>query len=196
MRIGFDIDGCMTDDDEYRLAFMSKYAYENGMDILDDPCGYEHKASFWNREVEREYRQVYHEDYMRNVSPRYHCAEILKKLHDEGHQIILITGRYPGFYDTEEGKKVRSITEEWLKKNEIVYDKLVFTGFPKVEYIRNENVDLMVEDYDGTILDCLRYFPVFCYDNRYNRDLTDERVTRVYSWYDLYRKFHRQFFND
>lgn len=192
MRIGIDIDGCITNEDEYRRAFMDKYCLEKGYPYLDDPYGYEIKASWWTHKIEDDYRSLYQETYFRYAIVRYGCKEVLNRLKEEGHEIYLITGRYPAFFDTEEGKKTRAITREWLMKNEIPFDKLVFTGFPKTQYIKAENVDVMIEDYEGTIRDCVKEFPTYCFDNSYNRGLELENMTRIYSWYDFYRKFHER----
>ncbi len=193
MRIGIDIDGCLTNEDDYRLAYVYKYCLEKGIQRPDEPYWYEYKASFWNNELEEDYRKYYHENYMKHIEPRYGAKEVLAKLQEEGHTIILITGRYPGFEDSERGKRCRDITEEWLRVNEIPHDSLVFTSFPKIQYICDQRVDIMVEDFDETLKDCVKHFPTFCYDNRYNMGLELENMTRFYSWYDFYGLFHQMY---
>ena len=66
MKIGIDIDGCMIDEDEYRLSYMSKYCFEHGLPEPDLPHAYEHNASWWDWEMEHAYRPHYHNDYYRN----------------------------------------------------------------------------------------------------------------------------------
>ena len=46
----------------------------------------------------------------------------------------------------------------------------------------------MIEDSPSTIEAINKIVKVLCYDNRYNRDLKLDNVTRVYSWYDIYNK--------
>lgn len=41
MRIGIDIDGVLTDDDQYLLDCTSKYCYENNRKGFVNPYGYE-----------------------------------------------------------------------------------------------------------------------------------------------------------
>lgn len=196
MRIGIDIDGCLCDDDEYRLAYIFKYCDDHNLPTPDMPYGYEYKATWWGHEHETGWRDEYFDDYMENVPVRYGVLDIFRRLMDEGHEIILITGRWPGYEDSPRGMNVRERTQHWLVKNRIPYDKLVFTSFPKIEYIKKENIDVMVEDFDETISDCVKYWPTFCYDNRYNVGKDMENMTRFFSWYDFYRKFHEQIIKD
>jgi len=186
MRIGIDIDGCLTNEDDYRLAYVYKYCLERGIRRPNEPYSYEYKDSEWTHGMEEDYRSHYHEAYIQNTPVRLGAKEVLTLLREEGHTIILITGRYPAFEDSERGKRCRDLTEEWLRKNEIPYDALVYTGFPKISYIQKQNVDIMVEDFDETIKDCVKHFPTYCFDNRYNSTLKLDNMTRFYSWWDFY----------
>ena len=190
MRIGVDIDGCICDDDNYRLAYIYKFCLEKGLKEPDLPYGYEFKATFWSNELEEAWRDEYFDNYMQNVPVRYGVNEVFEWLHNEGHEIYLITGRWPACQQNEKGAHVREETEKWLKKNNIYFDKIVYTGFPKVDYIKKENIDVMIEDFEETLSDCSKIWPTFCYDNRYNQNLVLDNMVRFFSWYDFYRKFH------
>ena len=74
-----------------------------------------------------------------------------------------------------------------LRKNGIYYDELMFTGFPKIDYVRPKHCDLFVEDAPFTVDTMSLEIPVLLFDNPYNQDYTGKNVTRVYSWYDIYR---------
>ena len=123
MKIGIDIDGVLIDDDQYRLDTMAKYCFENNLPRIDYPYKYESKCK-WNDETKKDYRNQYYFEYVKNAPIRRYASEVIKKLHDDGHKIVIITGRYKTTEDSEIGKKMRNDTEQWLNKNNIIYDKI------------------------------------------------------------------------
>ncbi len=179
MKIGIDIDGVLTDISRFYLDYGAKFALENNIDEIANPNGYEieeilnleegtHKK-FWNQ---------YDNYYTKAKYTREFAPEVIEKLKNEGNEIYLITARNP-----EEEKW----TTNWLKENNIYYDKLVFTD-RKDKYCKDNNIDLMIEDSVSNILEISKLIPVICLDNRYNKECEGENITRCYSWYDIYSK--------
>ncbi len=188
MIISIDMDGVMLDDDRYRLDYISKLLFETDHRLMDRPYFYEEKCSFWEvKEENRIYDPIYFE-YIRNAEPNRFVSEITHKMHEDGHILKVITGRHYGDYADERGEYVRKESENWLIKNNIYYDKLVFSGFPKIKSFKEEGSELIIEDFPKTIATCSEFCPVFMYDTISNRGFEHDNVTRVYSWYDLYQK--------
>lgn len=75
-----------------------------------------------------------------------------------------------------------------VKKNNIEYDKIIFTKPPKINEILENKIDIMIEDSPTTINELVKVVKVLYYDTRYNRKIEHEHITRVYSWYDIYMK--------
>lgn len=187
MNIGIDIDGVLADDDTYRLDTMSKYCYENNIPDLDYPYKYENKCN-WSEEVLDDYRNKYYFEYIKNVPARRYASEVIKKLHDEGNKIIIITGRYKTQENSEIGKQMRNDTFNWLNKNKIVFDEICYVHSPKVKEIQEKNIDIMIDDSPEVLPEVVKYTKVLCFDNRYNVNLQYDNMIRVFSWYDIYRK--------
>lgn len=187
MIIGVDIDGVLIDDDTYRLDYMTKYCYENGLPDIDNPYAYEAKCD-WTEDILYDYRKKYFFDYIKNAPVRSFASEIIKKLHDEGNKIVIITGRYKTTENSEIGEQMRNDTVNWLNKNNIIYDEIYYAHCPKIKEVKENNIDIMIEDSPSTILELAKITKVLCYDNRYNRDLECSNMVRVFSWYDIYRK--------
>lgn len=187
MKIGIDIDGVLMDDDTYRLDTMTKYCYENNLPDLDNPYKYENKCN-WSEEIKDDYRAKYYFEYVKNMPARAFASEVIKKLHDEGNEIIIMTGRYKTYEDSAIGEEMRKNTVDWLNKNNIIYDKICYAPCPKIKEIKENNIDIMIDDNSEIIPDIAKITKVLCYDNRYNRDLICNNMTRVFSWYDIYRK--------
>lgn len=191
MNIGIDIDGVLTNDDDYILDFTSKYCYENNIKLFDNPNEYEYRKLNWNKDIINDYRNKYFLSYIKNEPARKFANEIIKKLRLEGHKIFIITARYKTAENGTIGdENVRECTLNWLRKNEIEYDKIIFTKIPKVKEILENKIDLMIEDSPTTINELVKVVKVLYYDTRYNRNIKHENIIRVYSWYDIYMKIN------
>lgn len=189
MRIGIDIDGVLTNDDDYLLDCTSKYCYEHKLEGFIDPYEFEYEKLNWDQEMIDNYRKEYFFwKYVDEEPPRKFAAEVIKKLKEDGHTIYIITGRNRSNEDSEIGQKMRDKIKAWLEKNEIIYDKLMFADCPKIKEITENKIDIMIEDSPTSIPVICDVTHVFCYDTRYNRNLNCDNMTRVFSWYDIYRK--------
>ena len=189
MNIGIDIDGVLMDDDTYRLDTMTKYCYENNIGNLDNPYKYESKC-IWNEEIKEDYRQKYYFEYVKNIPAKMYAAEVIEKLHNEGNKIIIITGRYKTQEDSEIGQKMRNYTVNWLKNNNIIYDEICYAHCPKIEEVKENNIDVMIDDNPEVVKEIVKYTKVLCFDNRYNTKVQYDNMTRVFSWYDIYMKIN------
>lgn len=67
-------------------------------------------------------------------------------------------------------------------------DKITFGKKYTLSTVWEKNIDIMIEDSPGVIPEIVKVTKVLCFDNRYNRDLIYNNMTRVFSWYDIYRK--------
>lgn len=189
MNIGIDIDGVLTNDDDYILDFASKYCYENNLEGFKDANLYEYRKLDWDKNTINNYRKKYFLNYIKNEPARRFSSEIIKKLREDGNKIFIISARYKtaenGNIDNE---NIKECTLNWLRKNKIEYDKIIFTKPPKTKEIIENKIDIMIEDSPTTIKELVKVVKVLYYDTRYNRNIEYENMIRVYSWYDVYMK--------
>lgn len=190
MIIGIDMDGVLIDDDTYRLDHITKYCYENQLPNIDNPYAYERKCT-WNKEITEDYRKKYFFDYIKNAPSRKFASEVIQKLHKEGNKIIIITGRYKTREESEIGKQMREDTVNWLNKKNIIYDEICYAQSPKTKEIKEKKIDIMIDDSPDVISEAVKITKVLCFDNRYNINLKYQNMTRVFSWYDIYRKINQ-----
>ena len=59
----------------------------------------------------------------------------------------------------------------------------------KREKCINKKIDIMVEDKASNVIKISDVIPVLCFDAPYNLGVEKENVTRVYSWYQIYKYF-------
>jgi uncharacterized HAD superfamily protein len=185
MNIGIDIDGVLIDDDTYRLDNISKYCYENNLSRIPNPYEFEIKYN-WSDIVELDYKDKYYFDYVKNAPIRKYAKEVIDKLREDGNKIIIITGRYKTKENTKIGKQMREDTINWLNKNGIIYDEVCFANCPKVKEVIDNKIDVMIDDSPEVLEEVSKVTKVLCFDNRYNKDISNSNITKVYSWYDIY----------
>lgn len=191
MNIGIDIDGVLTNDDDYILDCTYKYCYEHNLKGPDNPDFYEYAKFDWDENAIDDYRKEYFLKYIKNEPSRKFASEVIKKLRADGDKIFIITARYK---TAENGKlnneSIKDCTLNWLKNNDIEYDKIIFTNPPKTKEIIENKIDIMIEDSPLTIGELVKCVKVLYYDTRYNKGIEHERITRVYGWYDIYMKIN------
>ena len=181
----------MTNDDDYILDFTSKYCYEHDLKGFDNANLYEYRKLNWDENTINDYRKEYFLNYIKNEPARKFASEVIKKLRDEENKIFIISARYKtAEYGKINNENVRECTLDWLRKNKIEYDKIIFTKPPKVNEILENKIDIMIEDSPTTINELVKVVKVLYYDTRYNRSIEHENITRVYSWYDIYMKIN------
>lgn len=191
MNIGIDIDGVLTNDDDYILDFTSKYCYEHNLTGFNNANLYEYRKFNWDENIINDYRKEYFLNYVKNEPARKFASEVIKKLREDGNKIFIITARYKTAENgTFENENIKECTLDWLRKNNIEYDKIIFTKPPKVNEILENKIDIMIEDSPTTINDLVKVVKVLYYDTRYNKDIENENIIRVYSWYDIYMKIN------
>ncbi len=189
MRIGVDIDGVLTDIYNYMLDYGSKFFIDLKGRHISNPNAYDSDEIFGATQAED--IEFWNSDFNHYswTAPRPFACEVLNRLKLEGHEICVITNRANGedstFFSDESMKK---IVARWLKKYKLNYDKLIFSTGNKLAEIKENKIDVMIDDAPSNVLALSKIIKVLCYDCRYNQNLEGKNITRVFSWYDIYDK--------
>lgn len=183
MRIGIDVDGVLTDVQDYVFEAGAKYAYEHGYNMTNwKKDEYNTKDMFrWSEEIDDDFWISILDDYSKSEKPKICAPEVVRKLKEMGHSIYIITARYSM---TEEDKKEgtqENNLKVWLEKHDIPYDKLIFAQRKKKAIIENE-IDVMIEDSPYNIADVEDHTKIIVFDNIYNKGVEHRRVN---SWYEV-----------
>lgn len=181
MRIGIDIDDTITN--SYRLIFeqIGKYYNVNSYTLIEKGYKYEDILADERRfpNYQKFSRDVV-EGLIPNVSIKHGAKEIIKRLKDEGNEIIIITAR-----DDIEFSDPLNLTINFLKENDIYYDELHIAIKNKGKFCRENNIDVLIDD---SIKNCTsaksNEIPHLLLDNTFNRD--NQELKRVYGWEDVY----------
>lgn len=189
MRIGIDIDGVLTDIERFQLDYGSKYWFEKNIGEIINPSSYRVFELFGNnKELNEQFWNDHRKIYGINVKAREFASEVIKKLKEQGNEIYIITARYFTDENSDKGEETRLIVKEWLENNEIVYDRLIFSGENKLQICIDNKIDLMIDDSVENVNNISTAIPVICFDASYNRECNGKNIIRCYSWYDIYSK--------
>lgn len=193
MRIGIDIDGVLTDIERFQLDYGSKYCFENNIGEIINPKGYKIFEIFReDKKMNMDFWNEYRELYGTKEKIRPFASEIIKKLKEDGHEVYIITARYFTNENTKRGEETREIVKCWLENSKVIYDKLIFSGEDKLQCCIDNKIELMIDDSVENINKISNMIPVICFDAGYNRECVGEKVSRCYSWYDIYSKINKR----
>ena len=190
MKIGIDIDGVLTDIEKWQLDYGSKFYYENYNKGIINYKGYETNEIFDSKqECDDLFWNLYFKDYSINIEARKFASEVIEILKKEGNEIYIITARgsflshSSNVMSKEENE---NIVIEWLSKNNIFYDKIIFSPEDKLDICIKNDIDIMIEDKVDNIKRISLQIPVICFNAGYNEECEGQNIYRVYSWYDIY----------
>ena len=94
MRIGIDIDGVLTNIEQYLIDYLSKYCIENNIKFNIGISNYKVSKSFnITNEQEDDFWNEYLENYAINEKARPFAAEVIKKLKEDGNEIYIFESR-------------------------------------------------------------------------------------------------------
>lgn len=185
--LGVDIDGVITNFQDYVFEYGAKFAYENGYDLkgMYKYSYYSAGIFNWNQEVDNDFWYSILEKYSREERPRILASEVIHKLKEDGWKIHLITARCSMKEEDIKNKKIERILEEWLKKHDIPYDVLDFSGSDKREALKKYDIDIMIEDSPKNIEQLRHICPIIVFDAMYNKECIGDDIIRVNSWYEI-----------
>lgn len=190
MRIGIDIDNCISNFDDTLLKEYLKHDKElRNTGIINENPECLRKGMFdWTDEEENSFYNANIENFARKLKPIEDSSYYIKKLKEDKHEIYIITGRNNGEYANP-----YELTVEWLAKYDIVYDKLILTDaydeHAKTEVCLEYTIDLMIEDNTKISLDLINNgIKVFTMNTRYNQNKTLDRVSE---WKEIYERISK-----
>ena len=193
MRIGVDIDNVLSN---FNDVLLNKYIEHdksiNGKGIVNQDVDIRDMFN-WNKEYEEKFYKENIEYFASLFEPIEECSKYVKLLKEEGNTIYIISGRDNGEYSNP-----YKMTIDWLKKYDIVYDKLflvdAYNSHSKTEICLEYNIDVMIDDSKRMCKDIKdNGIRALLMDTPYNRDTNE--FERVNSWKEIYNKLSNKKIN-
>ena len=136
MKIGIDIDDTITCTSELIIEYAKKHFNSDDDNFISDIL----RA----KTIEGELLDFYN-DYLIEMVGKYELKtdfkEVLEMLRAKGHRIIAITARG---YTVDKG--IIGATEEYFKRADVSFDKMIFRSVEKSLPCNENSVDLMIDD--------------------------------------------------
>lgn len=187
MNIGIDIDGVLTDFERQVTDFATKMSVEEKWPIDVNVDEYLAIDAFnWTKEQTNRFWDRYKIKYLTESPVRTFAPEIIEKLKKEGNKIYLITARHDDEMPKEYYGKMQPITKEWLKKQNIKYDEIIFEK-EKLQPCVENSIDVIIEDSPSNIQNLSSKIKVIKFDCQYNKHVNNENIITAYSWYHIYQ---------
>ena len=193
MRIGVDIDNVLSNFNDVLLNKYIKHDKSiNGKGIVNQDV-YIRDMFNWDKEYEEKFYKENIEYFASFFEPIKECSKYIKLLKEEGNTIYIISGRDNGEYSNP-----YRMTIDWLKKYDIVYDKLflvdAYNSHSKTEVCLEYNIDVMIDDSKRMCKDIQdNGIRTLLMDTPYNRDTNE--FERVNSWKEIYNKLSNKKIN-
>lgn len=187
MNIGIDIDNVISNFNEALKEEFLKHDKELRNTGIVNPNLYVTQGMFdWSEDEIWGFYLENIERIAKSLEVKPGAKEYIDKLKEDGHMIVIITGRDNGDYADP-----WNITENWLKQKEIKYDKLIITDayennkHAKTEKCIENNIDIMIDDSIHNCMDCIENnITTLLMDTPYNR--AEKDMIRVNNWEEVY----------
>lgn len=182
MVIGIDMDDTICSTNELIIEVADQYDKEvlGGSGVKNVEAYEFNEMMGWPEGMKGQFFADRLEYIMSHSKIKDDAREVINKLHDEGNKIVIISFRKDKYL-----KDPYKLTENWLKENDVHYDKLfVNTGTKTDECIEN-NVKLFIDDKESHCEDVSNAgIDVLLFTNAYNHD--EKRFHRVNNWKEVY----------
>ena len=190
MKIGVDVDGVLTHLCEYVKKYFTMYLKENNIPFKYNKA----KERFYEqfnvtKDIETDFwdEQIFH--YSKNTVMMNNASKILKKLHNDGHTLTIITSRTHSSEQSEKGERMRASLQKWFNKHDIYFDEIYYSNeiIGKVDLVKKSKIDVMIDDSVRNINEISEHVPVIIFKNPANKKAKGENKIIANSWKDIYK---------
>jgi uncharacterized protein len=179
-KLGLDIDGCINNFSNLIYEYAEIFNIRYGIDKKPDFSDYLIERYFgWSESMNNEFWALHYRQALTNTIPLPASVQTISLFKRNAVEIYLITAR---------GEKYREVTNDWLKRYNINFDKLIMSKEKATICLKN-GIDLMVEDEPGNCESIAKHIPVLCMSYKYNEYLSNiDNITRVSNWAEIYNE--------
>ncbi|MDR2570035.1 MAG: hypothetical protein LBD23_07025 [Oscillospiraceae bacterium] len=190
MNIGIDVDGVLTDIQGFNRRHAPRFfKHEFNREVVDESpydirdifkCPDDEYTAYWRKYLLR---------YATLEPARRGAKKVTRQLRIDGHSIYIISKRVFTCRDDFLGKFMRFLVRNWLWRNGIQHDEIMFcdNDVPDSKRIACEErkIDVMIDDETVNIEAIAPIANVICFDASYNRNCIGNNIKRVHDWYEV-----------
>ena len=186
MKIGVDLDGVVFDTEKEFRVYSELYdmlELKRNSKIDNKALRFQERFN-WTEEETMKFLKKYHNQIVIEASYLPGAKRILKRLKEEGHELIIITAR-GGI-----NKAMIPITEGRLKQEEMdIFDKYYWATENKEQICKKEKIDIMIDDFDKNChkISQEKIKVIYLKDAPSNELKENEYLKICYNWGEIYR---------
>ena len=186
MKIGVDLDGVVFDTEKEFRVYSELYdmlELKRNSKIDNKALRFQERFN-WTEEETMEFLKKYHNQIVIEASYLPGAKRILKKLKEEGHELIIITAR-GGI-----NKAMIPITDGRLKQEEMdIFDKYYWATENKEQICKKEKIDIMIDDFDKNChkISQEKIKVIYLKDAPSNELKENAYLKICYNWGEIYR---------
>ena len=191
MNIGLDIDGVLTDIHGFNLRHAPLYFRRKfGREVIDEDendirdifkCPDNEWMSYWRRFLIK---------YVTLEPSRKGAETFTRKLQEDGHRVFIISKRVFAYRQDLMGLLMRGIVRNWLWRNGIVYNELIFCDAEipdsKKPVCLDKSIDVMIDDEPLNINFIVSVAKAICFETSYNLECSGENIFRAKDYNEAY----------
>ncbi len=175
MNIAIDIDDTLTNSFDYFQPFVAEFFNADLEELKEKNISYGNLPDEW-KSRELEFCKKYYDSTAALTPFKPDAKSGVDALKNDGHRIIIITGRTKAFY-----KDPYNTTREELENGNITYDKLICT-LDKGKACRDEHIDILIDDMQKNCLSAEKAgVKAILFTSKANRDIPTS-LTRADNW--------------
>ncbi len=189
MRIGLDVDDTLTDRENYVAPIVLDYFKRTGKNfkLVDATKGSAIEMFNWTENDFVEFVEKEGYEYLAGVPAKQNAVEVVNKLKQEGHEIIIITARR--MLDPY------AITKEWLDKHGFMVDEIIVDASDKTAICKHKKIDVFLDDTASIIEDLNKNgIPAFVMEAHYNKNIptTSPVIKNFKEFYQVVQKLTQE----
>lgn len=182
MNIGIDVDNTITD----TLPVLKKYCKEYNDKVIKRNLSMNEEGFAvanlyeWTEEEKKEFLVKYIDEVREQAKIKQNAQKIIRKLKQEGNTIYIITAR-----KQIKDRNPYEITQNFLQKNNIQYDKLVIQK-DKKQFCIDNNIEILIDDEPQNINSVSEVIPVIVFEAIHNKKCSGSNIVKVNTWDEVY----------
>ena len=195
MKIGIDIDDTTFLTVKSMLKYADKFEEEisgvptnrNSFGLIKDR--HYLKALYgWNEKTKFDFFDKYYKNVLEECTMLPFANKVIQKLKEEGDSIHFITARLMNINDCD----TEGITKKSLKDFGIPYDSLNLHVSNKLEFFKENEIDLCIEDSYQTCRELTdNGIKSILMTTKMNADINDKEIVRVNNWNEIYEEVEK-----
>lgn len=184
----FDLDDTVCDTDGYSEKFILDFINKHNLPYkkVKDVSRFADGKFDWNEEEAIAWYKKFGDKMMREFPVKNNAVEVINKLYDEGHKIVIATARANDWHTNPEEN-----TLYWLENNKVKYHKLYMGRVDKEAICLDEGADFFIDDDISLTEKVVNHkgnekMKVFLSNTPYNKTVkSPQGVIRVDSFWEM-----------